>query len=123
MPDAFDRLEKRMVETLRDHLAKGSSVRVPAGGDLIWQWFCDLSLARTWHASGPNPIGWLDLAAYRSLMAPAMEPRHVAILRAMDQTYISHCFARSNPAPEGAKILPPVSQRQLSAALFDAIMG
>ena len=114
---------KALCESLRRHLADDHPPAIPEGGALLWKWFGDLSLARTWHAAGPNPITWSDIAAYRSIMAPAMEDRHAAILRRMDQVYLEHAHKPRNKPPENVKVLPRASRQVMTPALFDAIVG
>jgi hypothetical protein len=116
------RLQKLMVAALRMHLA-GGATEMPAGGDLLWRWFLDLGAARSWHAAGPNPIAWSDVAAYCSLTGTRMELRHLDTLRAMDAAYIEHFHTRDAPPQEGVKPMPPVSARPMTGELFDALFG
>lgn len=118
----MSRLQKHMVAALRSHLA-GGKPDMPAGGDLLWTWFLDLSAGRSWHAAGPNPIAWTDMLAYTFLMRTRMEPHHLDIIRAMDAAYIEHFHSRSAPPPDGVKVLPPVSSRPMTGELFDALFG
>ncbi len=52
-----------------------------------------------------------------------IEPRHVLILRAMDQTYLEASMKSETSAPEGVKTLPPVSSAPVTAGLIDAMFG
>lgn len=97
--------------------------RIPAGGDLLWRWFLDLHRARSFHAAGPNPISHSEILAYAQLMRWPIEPRHVAIIIAMDATYLECRMKPSAEAPEGVKTLPPVSTAPISGGMFDAMFG
>lgn len=97
--------------------------RIPAGGDLLWRWFMDLHRSRTLHAAGPNPIAYAEIVAYAALMRWPIEPRHVMILRAMDQTYLEASMKPQAAAPEGVKTLPPISSAPVTAGLVDAMFG
>ncbi|MGN7829623.1 phage tail assembly chaperone [Agrobacterium radiobacter] len=97
--------------------------RIPAGGDLLWRWFMDLHRSRTLHAAGPNPIAYAEIVAYAALMRWPIEPRHVSVLRAMDQTYLEASMKPQAAAPEGVKTLPPISSAPVTAVLVDAMFG
>ncbi|MFS8123765.1 hypothetical protein QD336_15210 [Rhizobium sp. BR 250] len=97
--------------------------RIPAGGDLLWRWFMDLHRSRTLHAAGPNPIAYAEIVAYAALMRWPIEPRHVMILRAMDQTYLEASMKPQAAAPKGVKTLPPISSAPVTAGLVDAMFG
>lgn len=118
-------LQKLLCNELKRHLtAKGVRMtRTPAGGDLLWRWFNDLSATRSYHMAGPNPISYAEIAGYSRLMRLPIEPRHVAIIRAMDRTYIEAAYAKRQQAPDGVKILAPVSDHALTGGMFDAMFG
>lgn len=119
------RLQDLLCSELKRQLeAKGSTrPRIPAGGELLWRWFMDLNRSRTLHAAGPNPIAYTEIVAYAALMRWPIEPRHVMILRALDQTYLEASMKPQTAAPEGVKTLPPVSSAPVSAGLIDAMFG
>lgn len=100
-----------------------SKVSIPPGGELLWRWFLDLSATRTYHAAGPNPISYGEVEAYRRLTGWPLEPRHVAIIMAMDEVFVSHVHKRSTPPPEGVKTMVPVSATPMTAGRFDAMFG
>jgi hypothetical protein len=104
--------------------AKGvHNVNIPAGGGLLWQWFLDLSKTRTYHQAGANPITPSEILAYSQLTGWGIEPRHVAILRAMDAVWVEQAFAKQPQAPDGVKTLPPRSSHNMTAGMFDAMFG
>lgn len=116
-------LEKLLCDELRRQLEAKTPVapRIPAGGDLLFRWFLDLHRARSFHAAGPNPISHSEILAYAQLMRWPIEPRHVAIITALDRTYLE---CRTKPeAPEGVKTLPPISTAPITGGMFDAIFG
>lgn len=119
-PDQFKAL---MVATLKKHLASGKPVILPAGGQLLWQWFTDLCSGRSLHAGGPNPISLGDIDAYCRISRWPMQPHHVAILQAMDRAYIEHAYAGQQRTPDGVKTLPPRSEHAMTAGMFDAMFG
>lgn len=99
------------------------TVQIPVGGDLLWCWFNDMSATRSYNSAGPNPITYPDIVAYSHLMRIPIAPRHVAILRAMDRTYIAAAYAKRQQAPDGVKTLPPVSEHAMTGGMFDAMFG
>ena len=121
----MSRLTDLLCAELRRQLqAKAQIVpRIPAGGDLLFRWFLDLHQARTFHAAGPNPISHSEILAYARLMQWPIEPRHVAVLRAMDRTYLDCQFQTKSEAPEGVRTLPPISTAPVTAGLIDAMFG
>lgn len=113
------RLQRQILAALRDQLA-GGSTRPPEGGVALWRAFASLSRARSWQAHGPNPISYPEIEAYCRLMRLPLEPRHVAIIRAMDEAWIEHAHdqlaSRNGKGPAGQK-----SKSPLTSALFDAL--
>lgn len=109
---------KRQIDT------KGAcTMQVPAGGELLWRWFLDLNGTRSYHAGGPAAISYGEVEAYARSHRWSIEPRHVAILRSMDEVWLEHARQRTATAPEGVKTLPPISSTPLSAGMFDAMFG
>lgn len=118
--DAFTRA---MVAALIHSLDTDDPPRLPAGGDLLWSWFCDLASTRSMHMAGPNPIANTEIAAYCAMMRVPMRPPHVAILKAMDRAFLDHA-ARARPGePDSAQKATAISTRPMTAALFDALFG
>lgn len=106
-------VSRLMCGAVADHLVKPGRPVVPAGGELLWKWFVDLSAVRSWGTDGPNPIPFCEIEAYRLVTGWGIEERHVSILRAMDETFLRHF---QSPAPERA-----ISPRPLTTNLFDAM--
>jgi hypothetical protein len=104
---------ERMGAALKVHLANPGRPIIPAGGDLLWRWFADLSAGRTWGMAGPDPISFEAIDAYRRLTRWPIEERHVRVLLAMDEVFRRHCTA------DGVGGKP--QSRPLTAALFDAV--
>lgn len=109
-----DPLARRLVAALQAHLDGGPPVP-PEGSLPLWNAFGALSAARTWHAAGPNPISYPEIAAYAVLMRWPFEPRHVAALRAMDRAWIAH-VSRQGRQPGSRQ-----PSGEISPALFDAM--
>ncbi|MGY6410047.1 MAG: phage tail assembly chaperone [Alkalilacustris sp.] len=114
-------LQERLCAALRAYL-QGDRPQMPDGTGLLWEAFLDLSLARTYHAQGPNPISFIEIEAWARLTRTPLQPHHVRIIRAMDVTFMEHFAAdRRAGAPEGARALPRGSSHALTPALFDAL--
>lgn len=97
--------------------------QIPAGGELLWKWFMALHKTRQAGMNGPQPITYAEIAAYSRIYSLPIEPRHVAILIAMDQAYLETVYKKQPQAPEGVKVLPPVSSAPINAGAFDAMFG
>jgi hypothetical protein len=116
------RLSRQLCAAVRAGLA-GDSVTVPEAGRPLWQAFLRLSATRSYHMAGPNPISHAEIDAFARLMCLPLEPRHVAILAAMDAAWLDAVQTRSRRAPEGVRTLPPMSKQPISAALFDVAVS
>jgi hypothetical protein len=118
-------LQKLLCDELKRQLSAPTirAAQIPAGGALLWRWFTDLSRARTYGQAGPNPISHADIVSYGHIMRLPIEPRHVAILRAMDETYLEHAYSKKDETPEGVKKLPPRSAHEITTGAFDAMFG
>lgn len=116
-------IQRLLCEAVRQVAVHGRKVTIPAGGDLLWRWFCDLSRTRTYSMNGPNPVSFSEIEAYARLYQLPIEPRHVASLRAMDETFLDCSYQKREQAPEGVKTLPPKSHHAMTAGMFDAIFG
>ena len=90
---------------------------------MLWKWFMALHKTRQSGMNGPKPIRYKEIEAYSRLMGEGIEPRHVKILIAMDQTYLEAAYKRTAPLPDGVKALPAVSSTPISARAFDAMFG
>lgn len=112
-------LQKLLCVEIKRNLKAGDRPRIPAGGELLWHWFSDLNATRQSGFSGALPIAFTEIAAYAQLFHIPMEPRHVAMLKAMDTAFLE-AIAESTP-PAGVKAGPRVSSRPISAALVDAM--
>jgi hypothetical protein len=96
MGKGFDRLTAQMVAALREHMKSNERVDVPEAGALLWDAFLQLDAARTFHAAGPNPIGFAEIEAWARLMRMPLEPHHVRALRTMDAELLSPSSAASS---------------------------
>lgn len=112
-------LKKAMVLALADHLETGRPIALPACGVLIWQWFIDLHGARSWHMSGPNPIAFIEIAAYFALYGIPPRPDRIEIIRALDQCWIER--TQGTGRQTGSE--PTAEDRHISPAMFDAVFG
>lgn len=64
---------------------------IPPDGDVLWQWFWELSSARASSGYGPQPVGWADMAAWARLTGIDLAPWQALALRRMDETYLKTC--------------------------------
>ncbi len=114
---------KLLIEFLKSTLDLKTGHMLPAGRELLWQWFTDLSRARTYNAAGPNPIAYGEIEAYARLHRWPLRPDHITALRQLDDAYLEHAYAKRQGAPEGVKTLPPLSEHPMTGAMFDALFG
>lgn len=111
----------RLCALLKTTLTNSAPIRIEPEFRLYWQWFMDLNAARSWHANGPNPISYADISEYGRLHRWSMAPHHVAVLRAMDETYIEYFYASRGKGQHSLVSQKPSGE--LSTALFDAVFG
>lgn len=114
-------LVDRLCAEIARNLKAGDRPRIPAGGELLWRWFGDLSGTRSMGFSGYQPISYAEIDAYARLYRLALEAHHIVTLRAMDRAFLDALDDAKPPA--GAKVLPPISTRPMTAGLFDAAFG
>lgn len=100
----------------------GGRANPPEAGRALWNAFQRLSATRTYHAGGANPIQPTEIRAWCDLMCMPLEARHTEILMAMDEVWLDRAYAKVK-APDGVKVLPPISKHSLSAGLLDAMVG
>lgn len=62
---------------------------IPAAFQHIWDWFCELSAARSGNGAGPNPIAWTEIEAWARLTGRLISPRDVQAIAALDQAYFT----------------------------------
>lgn len=115
------RLKSQLCTTVASGL-RGDTCRAPEAGLPLWNAFQGLTATRTYHAAGPNPIQPSEILAWCQLHRLPLGPQHVEILLAMDQAWLDHAYAAAK-APQGAKVLPPISKTPLTAGLLDAMLG
>ncbi|PRX11228.1 UNVERIFIED_ORG: hypothetical protein BCL66_102189 [Martelella mediterranea] len=117
----MSKLQQQLCTFLRQSLEGGPKVPFPEAGQLIWQWFADLSRARTWHMSGPNPISHSEIEAYARLSGWPIRADHVGIIAAMDQVFLACSSSGANASTRNKGMQPARSTRPMTATLFDAI--
>lgn len=116
-------IRDRLCRALGEHLARPGRPIIPAGGELLWSWFCDLSAARGWGMTGPAPITFEAIEAYRRLTGWPMEMRHVGTLRAMDAVFVEHFRQQMRETTTDSGASSRISDRPVTAALFDTMFG
>ena len=111
---------KQMVERLKRHLS-GGKPEVPEAGVLLWNLFVEIGASRTYHAAGPHPISFAEIEAYCRLHRWPLQQRHLAIIRALDDAWLAHAYAKTG-STEGRS--PAASSGQaINPAAFDAVFG
>jgi len=113
-------LQKLLVAVLRRHLAGGRSP-VPEVGYFLWSCFCQLSAARTYQMSGPNPISYAEIEAWARLHRWPLRPDHIAAIRALDDVYLEHAYATAGKKEAGFSA--PTDAPVINPAAFDAVFG
>lgn len=104
-----------------DHAKSNPYRALPAAAEHVWRWFQELDGARTDNGYGANPIGFADLSAWSNVTGRQPREWEVAALRAMDAEKLSLLYGE---APKGeAAEAPTVSERPMSAGLFDALFA
>lgn len=62
---------------------------IPAALQHIWDWFCELSAARSGNGGGPNPIAFTEIDAWSRLTGRLLAPRDVQALMLLDQAFFT----------------------------------
>lgn len=116
--------QRAMRTALFNHLETGQAMRLPAGGELVWRWFRDLSAARGQGFAGPLPITWKEIDAYRRLSGEPIEPGHVKLILTLDRCFIEfHAAAAGEVGPSLQPMAKGRDRGNLSAQAFDAMFG
>ena len=58
---------------------------IPAALQHIWDWFGELSAARSGNGGGPNPLSFVEIEAWARLTGRLPASREVQALMALDQ--------------------------------------
>jgi hypothetical protein len=111
---SLQRLERQLIEAVT-----GIRPTVPEAGVIIWRVFLDLCARRSYHMSGPNPIGPADIEAYARLHRLPLQPHHVALICAMDDAWLKHVRDDDGKGDEIRRVGSP----PMTPALFDAVFG
>ena len=122
----MNRLERLLCEYIRRGFV-GEKALPPEGGVILVEVFAELSVTRSWHANGPDPISFAEIEAWCRLMRVPLSPRHVRIILAMDKTWCNSFYEKksrtSNADGTAAPASPPISQHPLTVELLDAMLG
>jgi len=121
-----ERLRDLLVAELKRYLLENNRPRLPAGGELLWDWFLDIHRSRSVHAGGLNPITYGEIEAYARLYRWEMRPYHIEVLFALDRAFLDTVqeqirIARDGKTADGTKVLPPRSKHAVSPEIFDAM--
>jgi hypothetical protein len=62
---------------------------IPAALSHIWEWFCELSGARSGNGGGPNPIAYTEIEAWARVTGRLIAPRDVHGIMALDSAFFA----------------------------------
>ena len=62
---------------------------MPADGEHIWRWFCELTVARGSNGWGPNPLSYQDIAAWVALTGTITRPEEVKAIMLLDRIWMA----------------------------------
>lgn len=114
MTPAMQRLNRQLVAAVTQ-----DKPRVPEAGRLLWSWFVDLHQARRYGMAGANPISHAEIEAYARVNRLPLEPRHVAVLRKMDNAWMTRARRQQSDGQEPGAA-PRTSSQPLTPEMFDA---
>lgn len=77
----------------------------------LYRWFTELSVARGGNGFGPNPLRYVDIAAWSELTGTLIRPGEVRVLLRLDQVYLTEMMSAKAPKSGGkGKNKPPVKR-------------
>lgn len=56
----------------------------------VWAWFWQIHRGRTYGMSGPNPITWENILAWKKLLDIQIRPIEIEIINEIDNTYLEY---------------------------------
>ena len=68
---------------------------IPAGWEVFWEWFWELSSGRGHTGFGPQPLSWQDMEAWARISGIELQPWQALVFRAMDQAWLAAVAKRS----------------------------
>lgn len=116
---ARNRLQQQLQTALRQTLS-GGRPNIPEAGWLLWAFFVELSAVREGNGFGPNPISHSQIEAWARLHGWPIRSHHIAIIRALDDTWLEHAYSKQAGVSGKASSGP---SSPISADMFDAVFG
>ncbi|AII27806.1 hypothetical protein B9J07_13095 [Sinorhizobium sp. LM21] len=92
---------------------------MPAAGQQVWFWFQELDAQRTGNGYGPNALGFVAIAEWARLRGLVLKQWQLDCILALDIKRREVMAPKAEEQPEPDK--PRVSERPLTARLFDAL--
>ncbi|WP_246802589.1 hypothetical protein [Ensifer sp. ENS02] len=92
---------------------------VPAAGQQVWFWFQELDTQRTGNGYGPNALGFVAIAEWARLRGLVLKQWQLDAILALDIKRREVMAPKAEEQAEPEK--PQVSERPLTARLFDAL--
>lgn len=117
-------LKRHMTKAMAAKQA-GKRYAVPEAGMLLWSLYWQIAATRTYHSAGPNPISYQEIAAYCRLHRWPLQPHHIGILRAIDDTLLEGVYDATAVKLDVPSVAPkPLAAAQpITVAAFDAVFG
>lgn len=66
----------------------------------VWDWFWQIHRGRTYGMSGPNPLTWPDIKAWKEVLNIQIHPLEVELIKEIDSTYLEY-LANKHKAKKG----------------------
>lgn len=86
--------------TLRQHMTQAGvrieDPEIPLAAEYLYDWFLELSRARSSSGFGINPISHLEIDAWARLYGISPQPHELQIIAALDDAYIRAVSAISS---------------------------
>ncbi len=92
---------------------------MPAAGQQVWFWFQELDAQRTGNGYGPNALGFVAIAEWARLRGLVLKQWQLDAILALDIKRREVMAPKAEEQAEPEK--PQVSERPLTARLFDAL--
>jgi hypothetical protein len=113
------RTKEKMLLAFRQHRSD-NMVEMPEQLKILFSAFVDISTSRTSGFSGPNPLQWSEIESWARLNRWPLSPRHIRLLRAIDQAWLEDFYENAQFPLTGGRggVNQPCTPQS-----FDAVFG
>lgn len=80
--------------TFAEGAFKGSLLKAPEATYLIWDCFCQLSMARTGNGFGPNPISHSEILSWSLLHRTRLTEWDLSVIRRLDVLFLRNTYQK-----------------------------